>query len=689
MPGLDDLARIKAQKLKIKQKLVLSKLQTEAPTLFWAMTYHVDTGGHPLEFRDVPYLVHLYRNIHAWEHFVAIKAAQVGITEMLYLNNLREAADGLSVFYVFPKYELRNRFVSNRVIRTLKRVPFYRTKVQQAAEIGGTERMSLIHFGMGGIAFVGSNVEDEFLEIPVDSATIDELDRCHERNLLMVPDRLKRSKYKFLRQVSNPTIEGHGIDLAYKDSSAGRWFLKCPHCGHWFSPDFFVNVVEQTGPRSYRPRNQKQAELPTEGDVPLLCDKCWKPVDRVGQGEWVYEHPANPVVGVRINQIVSPRTSLTELFREWRKAAGNKVKEQRFYNMVLGIAYNAEGAKIFNWQLDRCRRQYQLPPVPTGGGIRVMGIDVGNPIHWVIRERSLEEDRRVLKMLAVGTAMDFSMLGAKIAEWNPKMIVIDADPELHEVSRLKKRFPTVWSCRFQNGLIELERNKDDRHVRIDRTALLDMLPVTIEDQTLILPWVEGETFLGGEYYKQLTAPTRIYEENELHAEKSKFIWQEGSLPDHFFLSEAYCVLADILLPDSSLVLGYYQREVQAAEKQGELIHPLSKIDSKDAMQHIEDIKNSEADEEGKAKLLSTISQASLMSTKSRMFEGGAPPMRTQQEIDDEVDTAIFRQPLADPNIIDTDLIGKATGLGSVRVALRLIKLGWAKIDQTHFHRPGA
>lgn len=688
MPGLEDLQQIKAKKAQAKRRLLLARLKDEAPTLFWGMNYHIDTGGHPLEFRDVPYLVELYRHMHEWHSFVAIKAAQVGLTELLFLNNLREAAEGLSVFYVFPKYELRNRFVSNRVLRTLRRVPYYKEKVKEAALAGGTERMSLIHFGLGGMAFVGSNVEDEFLEIPVDSATIDELDRCHQQNLLLVPDRLKHSRHKYMRKISNPTVEGYGIDEAYNESSKGKWFIRCSHCGNWLSPDFFTHVVEQRGPHSYALRDKRFREGEVK-EASILCEKCGKPVDRLEPGEWVFEHPKVEPVGIRLNQVISPRTSLSELFREWNKALGNKIKEQRFYNMVLGLAFSAKGSKIFAHELDRCQRDYAMPTVPRQEGLKVMGIDVGNPIYYVVRERVTDNGVQALRMVGAGTAMDFDVLAKKIRDWAPRLVVIDADPEGHQVSRLKKVFGNVWSCRFQQNLVEPNKNKEDRHITVDRTSMLDVIPAAVEGGTFLLPRLDGTTFLDGDYYRHMQASTRIYDENELHPEKSRFVWSEGSQPDHYFLAEGYCLLADVMLPDSSMVLGYYVRKVQEAEREGGITVPLSNKSQEDVIDYMKRVDEMDVSEDAKGRMLENVSQTTVMAGKSREFKGGATPLRTQEEVEAEQDIAIFRFIAPEDETADVELIGKATGLGAVRVGMRLLKLGWRKIGTAQFGRPEA
>ena len=95
----------------------------------------------------------------------------MGLSELFIIQLHIEAGErGMTVMYVLPKYELRNRFVDNRIFKIQKKVQKYNYMLKQAET--SVQRKSLIHFGNGTIAFVGSNVESEFIEIPVDSARI-------------------------------------------------------------------------------------------------------------------------------------------------------------------------------------------------------------------------------------------------------------------------------------------------------------------------------------------------------------------------------------------------------------------------------------------------------------------------------------------------------------------------------------
>jgi hypothetical protein len=550
-----------SQLFKAKKEKILEELK-QFPALYWAKKWHVNNRGEEMDFRSMYYLIDLYKNIHLYTRMAVEKSVQCGLTELFIVNEHVEASKGLTVFHVLPKYEIRNRFVGNRINRVHRRVAKYANLVRQAAQEGGTHRTSLMHFGLGAIAYVGSNVEDEFIEIPVDSAYIDEKDRCNQRNLLMVPNRLTASPYKYWREISNPTIEDFGIDERYRESTRGLWMLKCDHCGVWFTPDFFKHVIRQVDANKYEVRDPDYVKHLRGA---RLIHDCGSPVDRLKRGEWVHEFPEREWVGFRISKLfnkhaVNPTLgTLSELSEEWiEKVAGHQVKEQVFINDNLGLPYSSKGAKIHDYELDACKRDYAFPRAPKPHqGLRFMGVDVGEVLHYVIRERVKDRGGSARRLICAGTAPNFDVLGRLIHDWQPKIVVIDAQPELHEVAELKGSYNMVYSSRFQKDQLEMSLDRDKRHLTMDRTFALDYVKqATDEAVNLLPPNIEGAV---PDYYPHMTALTRILDIDPEDRTKNRFVWA-GAKPDHFMLAEAYCLQADSLVPEHS-VFEFFQREL--------------------------------------------------------------------------------------------------------------------------------
>jgi len=137
-------------------------------------------------------------------------------------------------------------------------------------------------------------------------------------------------------------------------------------------------------------------------------------------------------------------------------------------------------------------------------------------------------------------------------------------PEIHKVMEMKEEFNMVWSSRFQEGVTDMIKHKEKREVRMDRTAVLDYVQQGIELKSMLLP-LNAEFLEDGEYYKHMQAATRILEADDVHPEKSRFVWKEGSRSDHFFLTEGYCIQAGMIMPDHG-VFDFFDQEAKALGK---------------------------------------------------------------------------------------------------------------------------
>jgi len=542
------------------RKRTREKTFLQYPSVYYAVNHHVNTRGEDMSFDDLHYLLQLYKAIGNNPLMVVEKAVQMGLSELFIIQSHIESGErGMTVMYVLPKYELRNRFVDNRIFKLHKKVPRYNYLLKQSEM--SVHRKSLIHFGKGTLAYVGSNVESEFIEIPVDSAYVDEKDRCNQENLLLLPDRLTASPYKFQREISNPTVEGFGIDERYQKSSQALWNIKCPHCNKWFSPDFFRHVVREVAHNAYEARDPEYMQHETGA---RLIHDCGRPVNRLDGGMWVHKYPKRDWQGYRISKVFSKFANLSELIEGWEDAVGNELKMQVFFNSNLGLPYSAKGAKITTGMLNECRRHYQWPvPQSRPESIRLMGVDVGSVLNVVLRERVQYDGEPCLKLILAMTVPGFAQVAKLIREWRPRRVVIDERPEIHKVMELKDKFKNVYSSRFQAGLAKMNVDRKARGVTMDRTALLDFVKAAVENMTLWLP-MEAEHIDKGQYYSQMTASTRILEANQENPEKSRYIWVHTK-PDHYFLAEAYCLQADMLMPQHD-IFEFYESEAGAIKE---------------------------------------------------------------------------------------------------------------------------
>ena len=531
-----------ARKIKQKKEAEIQKTKELAPAFYWALKYHKNSRGEAMDFTNMNYLKRIYWEIEYCPRMVIRKSVQTGLSELFIIQHHHEAGDlGLSVMYVLPKYEIRNRFVNNRIYKLHKRAGHYAGMIRQAQTL--IHRTSMTHFGKGTIFYVGSNVIEEFVEVPIDSAFVDERDRCNQVNLLMLPDRYTASPYKFHREIGNPTIEGFGIDERYQISSQGEWNIKCSHCGKWFVPDFFKHVIKETNKNRYLPRD-KNYDSTSSREISLIHD-CGKPVNRLIDGEWVETYRNKEWKGFWISQVFSKYVKMLDLYDEWIDAQGNDTKLQIVYNSRLGIPFSAKGAKITTSMLNATKRQYDSTVIK---GPIIIGVDIGAELHYIVREIIRGKDGHKTRLIEAGRQPNFELLGSEVIDkFHPYVVVVDALPEIHKVLELKAKYKKVYSSRFQEGLRKVRLDKDARELQMDRTALIDYVKSSITSELSLLP-MNAEFIDGGQYYSHMTSSTRILEIDEKNLERSAYVWVH-SRPDHYLLAEGYCFQALSQIPN--------------------------------------------------------------------------------------------------------------------------------------------
>jgi len=165
-----------------------------------------------------------------------------------------------------------------------------------------------------------------------------------------------------------------------------------------------------------------------------------------------------------------------------------------------------------------------------------MGVDVGQPLLYVeICDHPKEGYRRVVW---AGTVKEFEELHTIIAMFGVKWAVVDMFPETRKAQEFQEAMKgkcKVWLCRYPPAP-QAEAIKVDEERKIivaDRTQTMDDYVADIYNQKVLLPANAG-TLVGGDFYRQLCAPTRIYEDPP-----GCYRWVEQGQADDFFHAGSY------------------------------------------------------------------------------------------------------------------------------------------------------
>ena len=507
--------------------------------LWSAVVTHRTHKGKHLDFvRNKP-MLQVYRDESPY--ICHMKGTQAGSTEFLVWYAINQAILGRSVFYVLPTYNLVGRFVKNRIDRTVDRTPEYVANVaREVVKRRQSESMTLKHFGNGAIAFIGSNSPVGFTEYPADIAIEDEVDECDPANLEMVPERLAASDLRWRLRVGNPTIPDSPLDEAFKYGCRYRWHLTC-ECGNKFNPDFFKHVVEDLGDGRFRVIDEEWEENSAQ-DCRIICDRCGKPVDRKGEGEWVAEDQALESLGrhsYHFSKLFTGTVTIAEIIDRLERGTRDPAALVRFWNGDLGLPYMPKGANIDAEALNACREEYAMP-AKGEGGLNLCGIDVGTKFHvWIARLANFEAGAR-LKSLYIGTVSNLREIMELLARYRVGCGVIDAMPETRIARMITTRHPGMFACYYAaNSGLSKHDLLQKKVVTVDRTASIDQAKEAVESKFLMLPRDADNI---PDLYAQVSASVRVFDE-KANQERGAWKWQEGSKPDHYLHALNYLVIA--------------------------------------------------------------------------------------------------------------------------------------------------
>jgi hypothetical protein len=514
-------------------------LERKHHALWLAINHHRTHKNEPVTFQGYPYLKAIY--LDTSPHIVVIKSTQSGLSEYLTVQGISKAMRGRSVFHVLPTGNLRNRYVKNRFDKSVQNTAFYYEMIEDAEDKKrygrGSESVSLKHVAGGTIAYVGSNSEASMTEFPADDLIVDEQDQCDLNILPMAEERLANSPDPTRTFISNPTIEGYGIDEEYSETDQKRWFIKCPHCGHWQHPGWFTHVVQEIEKDDYVIRDA-EFDWADDRDINMVCEKCAKGFQKGVQGEWVRTYSDRRKSGYQISKLFSAKTSIREMMERFSKGLVKPIILQRFYNADLGLAFTAEGAKItedlLNASLGEHRNGSQLP------GAAVMGIDVGSVSNYTI---GYVQPTGTILAAEIGLVKtDADEINRLARERGVRLIVIDSRPEGAVVRKLKELFRFTFAAIYtQESMKETVDNY--RNVKIDRTTSLDAVK-----EALIIGKIKLPANAPGieDFYEQMTAATRIFDPEAFQGQGA-YKWTEGSKADHYHHAMNYMHIASRIL----------------------------------------------------------------------------------------------------------------------------------------------
>lgn len=405
--------------------------------LIWAET-HRKIMGKPFSLEDYPYMEDIYLDMS--KNICIIKSAQSSLSEY-FVNIMFWVADSNKghSYMAFPTKTDMGIFVQGRINTASEETPYLKHRLK-----GNTDNTSIKRFGLRNMYFTGAQKRTQIISSPADIVCQDEYDEHNDvENTIL--KRMNNSKLKLMRKASTPTVPGYGISREYMKSSMAVWVHKCKHCKKETNvsgldiADRWKDLIKEIGDEEYI----------------YCCPHCKEEADFT-IGKWRHQNPEKKYHGYSINRLMTRTCSANELMDAYRKASDDDMMSE-FYNSDLGIPYEIEGNRIYERDIDACKRDYNVIKAGSPGRQYFIGIDTGKLLHVVIGRKDLSG---VISIEFAGVVKDFEDLHQFFDLFNICFGVADNRPEPTPVFSLFKKYKIFRGAEHNSGSVSAYSNNN-------------------------------------------------------------------------------------------------------------------------------------------------------------------------------------------------------------------------------------
>ncbi len=337
------------------------------------------------------------------ETVVLMTSSQIGKTEVLnnavgyYIDQ-----DPAPILVVQPTLEMGMAWSKDRLAPMLRDTPALRGKVSDIRTRDSENTILHKRYKGGHITISGANSPASLASRPIRVVLCDEVDRYPQSagaegdpvNLAFKRSTTFWNRKKVL--VSSPTVKGISrIEMAYEESDKRRYYVPCPHCGH-YQPLMWGQV--------HWPRNEAhRAEYECSGCHAAITDA--DKIKILKEGEWRAEKEFRGTAGFHLNELYSPWTTFSSIAQGFLEAKKSPETLRTFINTSLAECWE-EGGEVIDDNSLFSRRERYGPVVPMDAAILTAGIDC-------------QDDRLECEIVAWGEAEESWSMEYKVFHGDP------------------------------------------------------------------------------------------------------------------------------------------------------------------------------------------------------------------------------------------------------------------------------
>lgn len=449
----------------------------------------VNERGTKIEFHDRPFL---YDPMRDWSRFQCYKkAAQaIGMSVTMCLKSLYAAKYmGLSPIHTFPTESDAVEFVTTKANKILQS-----NKCFEGIQSDNVERKQI---GDRFLHYKGTISKSGALSTTADIIIQDEKDRSDQQKLKDFESRTIASNYKGVWSLSNPSIDGAGIDLDWQESDKKEWFVTCKD----------KHAHPMVWPES----------IDLKRSV-FVCSECKAELsdDDRRHGEWVQTgDPKAKWSGYHMTAMFAPLISAPFIIEQW----GEGKNPEYFNNFILGEPYSPGDTKI-----DRHVILDNWTPKNLVTGQYFLGVDVGNIRHYI-----LGSEKGVIE---IGTFTGQAKLDELLDRYHPTT-VMDAMPENTMSHHYKDTVDNFFICHLgrdkeNNSVLRWGEDEKRGMVFADKHRAIDRLVDELLSGKILFSVPADQAFRT--FVAQCGDLRRVKEVDALGVER--YVWTSLTGDDH-------------------------------------------------------------------------------------------------------------------------------------------------------------
>jgi len=366
------------------------------------------------------------------EHIILVFGTQGGKTECIF-NMMGYAIDQDPgpMLLVYPDDQLAKRISENRVQPAIKLCPTLAEKFDERRS-----DLKELQFDNTYIALEGANSPAKLASRPIRYLFRDEIDKFADWSgkeadpLKLSEERTKTFWNKKIVDASTPTLKTGNIWQFYQKASVRyKYYVPCPHCGHYQKFEF----KQIKWPQDYH----DEPDLVREHAC-YECINCGKAIEdrhklkMLRAGRWECEEkPKGKITSVayHLSSIYSPFVTFGRVAYEFLTSKDEPAELMNFINSWLAEPWESEATKMRSDAVLMMAADHMRGQVPDEAIILTCGIDVQKDhFWWTVRA-----------------------WGEKCTSWNVDYGRAETWPEIDEI--INRAYPSIYGEAFYINLV--------------------------------------------------------------------------------------------------------------------------------------------------------------------------------------------------------------------------------------------